>query len=257
MRKLLLTSTVVLAAVVTAAAADLPARYPVKAPPVVAPAFNWSGFYVGGFVGGAWHDRDVTVYDRNGFAGPLPYDTWSYNPDSSFIGGGTIGWNWQPVGSPFVFGIEGEIGYLSLSGSAYDPLLITPALSATTKIGDWYGLIAGRLGYSWDRALVYVKGGVAFVDVETSIWAPTVGLAASASDTKTAWAVGGGIEWAFDLNWSIKAEYLYLGLDDTQTVTGIVAGTPYAFDYDLNGIHTAKVGINYRFGAAAPLVAKY
>lgn len=252
MRRLLLVSTAVLATVGSAAAADLPARYPVKAPPVVAPVFTWTGFYIGGFVGGAWTDGDVSAYDRS----PIPFVAnrgWGYSNDSSFIGGGTVGINWQPVGSPWVLGLEGEIGYLSLSGSAYNPLATT--LYATSSVGDWYGVIAGRLGYAWDRVLLYAKGGAAFVNVENTIVGPT--FAVSASETKATWAVGGGLEWAFDQNWSIKAEYLYLGLNDTQTTAATVGATTYYWDHDNPGIHTAKIGINYRFGAAAPVVARY
>ena len=97
-------------------------------------------------------------------------------PKSSFLGGGTVGCNWQPIGSPFVLGIEGELGYLRLTGSAIDPtqpvLGLAPSVTSNTRIGDWYGMITGRLGYAWDRAMVYVKGGVAFVDVETTVTDP-------------------------------------------------------------------------------------
>ncbi|EJW09252.1 putative outer membrane protein [Rhodovulum sp. PH10] len=118
-------------------------------------------------------------------------------------------------------------------------------------------MITGRLGYSFDRAMIYVKGGAAFVDVESGITGVTttgVGYAASIDDTVTTWTVGGGIEWAFDPNWSIKAEYMYIALDETQTnfVPGI--GT-WNTEYD--GIHTAKVGLNYRFGGGVPLMARY
>jgi outer membrane immunogenic protein len=101
--------------------------------------------------------------------------SWNAGSDSSFIGGGTLGCNWQPVGSPFVLGIEGEAGYMKLEGAAFDPLrsptlrAATPDVFATGKVGDWYGMITGRLGYAWDRTLFYVKGGAAFVQVHGSV----------------------------------------------------------------------------------------
>ena len=150
----------------TASAADLPARYPNATPPapVILPVFSWTGCYLGGFASGAW-GNDLAAYDRSNLAGQPgpPFDAWSYKLSTSFIGGGTVGCNWQPVGTPFVAGVEGEFGYLKLSGSSFDPLdPIGPNnILSTTKIGDWYGMLTGRLGYAWDRALFYVKGGAA------------------------------------------------------------------------------------------------
>ncbi len=157
---------------------------------------------------GSWTSTGIIVF---------PSDAWSYDTKSSFLGGGTLGCNWQPIGSPFVLGIEGELGYLRLTGSAIDPFDSGSfSINSHTKIGDWYGMVAGRLGYAWDRALLYVKGGVAFVDVETTVTDPLVnpGFVASTSDSTAAWTVGGGIEWAFDWNWSVKAEYMFIGLDN-------------------------------------------
>jgi outer membrane immunogenic protein len=257
MKKILLVTVAVLGFAGAASAADLRARMPVKAPPVIAPVFSWTGCYIGGYVGGAWSSDDIVATDRNGVI--VRPGSWGYSTDSSFIGGGTVGCNWQPVGSPFVLGLEGEIGYMHLTGTGIDPLSAgATTLYSNTKIGDWYGIVAGRLGYSFDRALVYVKGGVAFVDVENSVAQPATGAYASASETKATWTVGGGLEYALDMNWSVKAEYMYIALDSTQTVLAPVVGGGFAnWDHENSGIHTAKVGINYRFGGGAPLVARY
>ncbi|NVO17099.1 MAG: porin family protein [Rhodoplanes sp.] len=262
MKKILLATVAALGMASVASAADLPARMPVKAPPVIAPVFSWTGCYIGGYVGGAWSDGDISAYDRNGYSA---VGAWGYKTDASFIGGGTLGCNYQPVGSPFVLGLEGELGYLNIKGSAYDPLLlnnaaVAPGVASSTKIGNWYGIVAGRLGYSFDRALIYVKGGAAFVNVQNSVF-DGFGLQtinASASETVATWTVGGGIEWAFDMNWSVKAEYMYIALNN-QTVSGINPGDGlrYNWDHDNSGISTAKIGLNYRFGGGAPLVARY
>ena len=164
----------------TAGAADLGVATP---PP---PAFNWSGCYVGGFIGGARSDGDMTFTDLGNaqfrsysggvVAGGLENQhSWSIGSGSSVTAGGTGGCNWQPVGSAFVLGIEGEASYMKSQGSAFDPLR-SPTLAAATpdvlgngKIGNWYGMITGRVGYAWDRALFYVKGGAAFVQLEASV----------------------------------------------------------------------------------------
>ncbi len=250
-----------LGAVGGAFSADLPRRAP---PPMYAPApvFTWTGFYVGGFVGAATSEKDVTVTELGSTAGGnynTIGNTWGYNLDTSFIGGGTIGYNWQFAGSPFVIGIEGEIGYMHLNGSGADPR--SPALDtvADTRVGDWYGVLAGRLGWAvvpnW---LLYVKGGAVWTDINASVVdsctvAPCGGATvnASGSKTETGWTVGGGAEWMFAPHWSVKAEYLFLGIDETIKVCGPgganAAGGTYCWNHDVQGIHTAKMGINYHF----------
>jgi outer membrane immunogenic protein len=268
MKKLFLAGVAAIGFGSTAVAADLPARMPVKAPPMVAPAFTWTGCYIGGFVGGAAQSRGVNAFDRNAYNG-VPRDAWGYDLDSSVIGGGTLGCNYQPVGSPFVLGLEGEVGYMRLTGSAFDPFTsvfnaTTGQILSSTRVGDWYGMITGRVGYSWDRALIYAKGGAAFVNVNTAV-TDFVGVnqiaAANNGDMRATWTVGGGVEWAFDPNWSVKAEYMFIGLHNSndQAACGVAnTGGTFCWDHDLQGIHTAKVGLNYRFNwGAAPVVAKY
>lgn len=267
MKKILLASVAALTFAGAASAADL--RAPIRAP-VVAPVYNWTGCYIGGFIGGAWNAENVSVLDNNGYNNAVynvgPFDRWNYDLDSSFIGGGTLGCNWQPIGSPLVLGLEGEIGYMKLTGQAYDPIVgfqAFPGTLSSTKVGDWYGIIAPRLGYAWDRAMVYLKGGVAFVDVDVTVVDP-VGAAQQLpsytdSSSVATWTIGGGLEYAFDWNWTLKAEYMYIGLEDTRTVCGLSTGivNNYCFDHEFNGVHTAKVGLNYKFGYSAPLVARY
>jgi outer membrane immunogenic protein len=256
-----------------ASAADLPARTYTKAP--VAPvAFNWSGFYIGGFVGGAFADRNATATDPQ--SAPLAFYNGgnlvnSYGLNSSFIGGGTIGYNWQTPGSNLVLGLEGEAGYLHLHRSQQDINAVNSGFALpdsvnSTRIGDAYGVIAGRVGFASDRALFYAKGGVAFVGNNYSFSDPctTGGCGAATlflnnSGTQVTWAAGAGIEYALTNNWSIKGEYLYLGTRKTFTQSG-VAGASLAGTIETNsasdpGVHTAKIGINYRFGG--PIVAKY
>ncbi|MEZ5889057.1 MAG: outer membrane beta-barrel protein [Xanthobacteraceae bacterium] len=270
MKKILLATVAVLGFASAASAADL---RPLPARPLVAPVFNWTSCYLGGYIGGAWSAESVRVNDVNGYnytavAGgsqivPATYDLWYYDVKSSFLGGGTLGCNWQPIGSPWVIGAEGEIGYLRLTGSALDINDAFQSINSSVTIGDWYGMVTGRLGYAWDRAMVYLKGGVAFVDVDATIFDPLTNpnFFAQSTESLATWTVGGGFEWAFDWNWSVKAEYMYIGLDTVaacgySNVGGFGPGA-YCWNHDLEGIHTAKVGLNYRFGGGAPLVARY
>jgi len=269
----------------SATAADIP----LKAPPRPAPAFSWTGCYIGGYAGGAWSGGHGATFTDQGepngsftsFSGGALGATahgphsWSAKLDSSVIGGGTLGCNWQPIGSPFVLGLEGEAGYMHLAGQAFDPNSIVPVVQTTldvlgsAKVGDWYGMVTGRLGYAaWDRTLIYVKGGAAFVPTRGAVvdtcttdlcgnW--TISTAGRQTVTTWTWTLGGGIEWAFAPSWSVKAEYMFIALGDNggfQTCSPafkgdgspVNRGIPFCFDNSFGGIHTAKIGLNYRFG---------
>lgn len=283
-----LLATVALAGLAAPAwAADLAPRY-TKAPaiaPVV--SYNWTGCYLGGYVGGATQNRSVNATDPVAqpggvFAPGTFYNTpnsnaanggrFSYDLGSTVIGGGTLGCNWQGAGSPWVVGVEGEGGYMRLRGTAVDPFSLGPVVSyggdttATTRIGEAYGAITGRLGYAWDRVLVYGKAGAGFANVNSSfVDACTTGacgggtLNAGRSSDRAFWVAGGGIEYAFDQNWSVKGEYLYLGLRENYAVCGpggaAATGSTFCGTSSVDGIHTAKVGLNYRFNT--PWLARY
>ena len=264
-------ATATLALVSTSAfAADLPAY--TKAP-VTPEALNWTGFYIGGFVGGAFADGDTRATEPT-TSGGLRYNggnlVTSYGSGNSFIGGGTIGYNLQVLGSNYVFGLEGEAGYLHLSGSrqdinAFNDGFVLPDSVNSTRIGDAYGVIAARIGYTWDRTLLYAKAGAAFMSSSYSFIDPcTTGgcggntLSIFNNGTAVTYALGAGIEYAFTNNWSIKGEYLYLGVRPALLQSGQSGvGIPATFANTANdpGIHTVKIGINYRWGG--PIVAKY
>ena len=263
MKRILLATAAAVAIVSTASAADLRPR-PVA--PVLPPPFSWTGCYLGGFVGGAWVD-DITVTNAYGQAIVLPANSWSYGLDSSFIGGGTLGCNWQPIGTPWVFGIEGEVGYIDLSGSASVPFGPN-VIFASANIGNTYGMVTGRLGYAVDRVLFYVKGGAAFVEESVTVSHPalvgiTPAFVATASNNDARWTIGGGIEWALGNNWTLKGEYMFIGSDNNSPCAfnpGVVGGLPpgnYCWNHSgFDGISTFKVGLNYLFGGGWPF-ARY
>jgi outer membrane immunogenic protein len=224
---------------------------------------DWTGFYVGGFAGGSAGTKITT-------AGPAGYNvpnasTHSYKTNSGAMGGGTVGYNWQLGRSPFLVGIEGELGYLGTQGRAPDPDggLWAYDSSHKTKIGGsyGYGLIGGRIGYTYKRSLFFVKGGAVFVKSRgkytdsCNTGACGTGLMnGSGRSTPLSYGIGAGIEHALPEDWfeqakniSIKAEYLYLGIERTQNTAGY-NGTFYNPTSDrIKGIHTAKIGINYHF----------
>lgn len=203
-----------------ASAADLPRRapdYPTKAP--IYRAFDWTGFY-GGINGGwAWGDSTFDI------AGART----NTKPDGGLLGG-TIGYNYQ--WGPNVFGVESDLDWANVRGSA-------PCVTGVCETkNSWLGTTRLRLGYAVDRFMPYVTGGAAYGNIKANV--PGVG---SDSSTKLGWTVGGGAEYAFTPNWSIKAEYLYvdLGKIDCAVCGG---GLPTSVKFNENIV---RGGVNYKF----------
>ena len=228
---------------------------------------DWTGFYAGGFVGGgagASFRRDY-----------VPGASFDYGINASAMGGGTVGYNWQLRGSPYLFGLEGEYGYLSMQSSTPVPnndLAGSLDVTSSANIGGsyGYGVIGGRIGYTLERSLFYIKSGAVFTSTHTNVSISCPGCPIinqftsysanmSGKSNDVGYAIGGGIEQALPPEWfklakniSIKAEYLYLGIERTQIESGLGEfdgmpfHTPQNFE-TFSGINTAKIGINYRF----------
>lgn len=261
MKKLMLFLAAI--SVLTAAnalAADIPAPVPVYKAPVVAPPppFTWTGFYVGGFVGGGTGSEDPTDINQYGGEGITSGvgHIWAYKVGTSFIPGATIGANYQY--GRFVIGAEGEAGYVNLNGCGADPRSPGMDVVSCSKLGNVYELIAGRFGVAVDHLLFYGKAGVVFTNVSATVvdncsalpcGPRTIAAAGSASNQASA-AVGGGVEWAFHPNWSVKVEYMWWALDNHFLATGVANdGFTYNWDHNFSGLSTVKVGVNYRFGS--------
>jgi outer membrane autotransporter protein len=246
---------------------------PTKAPPMASSIDSWGGFYLGGFIGGAWAGNVRATEIAPGPGQFAAYNglgtTTSYDMGSSVIGGLTLGYNYQ-VGL-IVAGMEAEGGYLSLTGSAPFAASLGQDTVSSTKVGDWYALLAGRLGFAVGPALIYGKGGAAFLSVTSSVldscFTPPCGIgivsATGGNAVEVTWAVGGGLEFALSDRWSLKGEYLYLdGTSYTASGPGFArtAGAPpqrFNWSHDVPAIHTAKLGINYRFGSSIPALGAY
>jgi hypothetical protein len=149
------------AMIASAHAADLATRPVTKAPPAYAPPpLTWNGFYIGAHLGGAWSEADWTT----------PVTGVSANSSSSgLLGGAQVGYNWQYGAT--VFGIEGDFSGTNLQSSNTG----VSGFSNTTS-AYWTSTVTGRLGYAFDRALVYGKGGLAIADQKDSVTSPGGGL---------------------------------------------------------------------------------
>jgi opacity protein-like surface antigen len=209
------------------------AKAPVKKAPVkkaVEPLYNYSGCYVGGYWGGA-ATSNLETND------PFTNAPYTINFNIHPIAGATLGCNRQARGARFAYGIEGEGGFMRLHVTDVDPF--NAGVTDSTVIGDWYGAITGRAGYVCDRAWFYGKAGVGFTEVKSTL---SGALNASTSNSRAFWVGGGGIDWAWTGNWTLKMEYLFLGLEQTQTV----CASSYCANNKIGGIHSTKLGLNYK-----------
>jgi outer membrane immunogenic protein len=271
MKKLFLASAAVIAlAASSASAADLRAKpvYKAPPPPVVAPVYNWSGFYVGAHVGGAWGHTSVSQFSDFLEAG-------SMNVSGAF-GGGQIGFNWMAAPN-VLLGIESDVSGTRLSGSTItQPPFVAPERLRYEDRIDVFGTVRGRLGYASNNWLIYGTGGFAWADdtiTRTQLagnpqFAPPVGFVASHEATRTGGVAGGGVEWGFAPNWSAKVEYLYFSLggqsfiiqDPTHAPGGGCSGGTICVTGGRLTANTLRVGVNYRFDwgkGKGPVVARY
>jgi outer membrane immunogenic protein len=223
MRRVLLTTVSLLAFSATAVlAADLPRSMPAKAPAYVPAGYNWTGFYVGINGGYGW--------GRSRWSG---FGT-STDP-SGGMAGLTGGYNWQALGSPWVFGLEGDIDWSDLRGSFTN----AACPSGCETRNNWLGTVRGRVGYAFDRVMPYVTGGLAVGDIEAN-----QGGFAGVHDTKAGWTAGGGIEAALGATkWTAKIEYLHVDLGNADCGgTACSVPTRVGFHSDL-----VRAGLNLRF----------
>jgi outer membrane immunogenic protein len=228
-----------------ASAADMPVKAP--PPPVVAPIYNWTGFYIG--ANGGW------AQSRNCVDFILGADFADGCRDrSGGVVGGQIGYRWQA--SQWVFGLEAQGDWADLSNTRVS--LINPLFSTRTKT-DGIGLFTGQIGYAWNASLFYVKGGAAVTSNRFSILSTLSGAElAAASATRWGGSVGVGWEYGFAPNWFAGIEYDHLFMGNANNsfsvANPIVAGALNRISQDVDMV---TVRVNYRFGWGSPVVAKY
>jgi outer membrane immunogenic protein len=264
-----LLSTIVLTAFATAAAAaDLPSRTAPQVPFAAAAPFAWSGFYVGAHAGYVWSDSDMTLAGVGVAVLPIDVERGTLPRSMAvdrdgFAGGLQAGYNMQ-FGT-FVAGVEADVSWTNTKTdtrySAPDQFLFPGAMTHTDVKSEleWLGTVRGRLGMTFDRALVFVTGGAAFGDVNNtfSISIPTAPAPLGPyfspkwhkGGTEWGWTAGGGIEYAVTNNITVKAEYLYFDLGD-ETIRGTDGpnfGSEF-IDYKFkNDGNIVRAGVNYQF----------
>lgn len=231
----------------TASAADLPAAVYTKAPRAVDPAYNWTGFYLGIEGGGGW-SKDLRTYP--------PSADFTNERLGGGLAGGVIGYNWQLPGHQFLLGVEGSFDWADISGSGACP---NPAYSCAEKLDQLHSGTA-RIGYVWQNALLYAKGGYAWtqVDYHATFLANPGPFDGGGNVSRDGWVVGAGVEYMFAPSWSAKLEYDYYDFGSKTSATDSGGSLHLLTDKDSTlTAQTLKVGVNYHFGWDGPVVTKY
>jgi outer membrane immunogenic protein len=256
MKKLFLAMTAAVAlAGGSASAADL-ARPVYKAAPPPIEVFDWSGIYIGGHVGYGWGRTDVTDHTLLGNILLIPTQHFDTNGG---LGGVQGGWNYQF--GRFVLGTEVDFSWANVKGDQTSPFLLGIGTINRSSKATWIGTATTRLGYAWDRVLFYTKIGAAWAHFDYTDTASIIIVGpvytSPASENRSGWTVGTGIEWAFLGGWSAKIEYDYIDFGrrtiDFNPVAGVI---PVNLDIDQR-VSEIKFGLNYRFGGMGPLAARY
>lgn len=242
MKKFLLGTVGVMAlGLAPAMAADLPARAYTKAPPMIAAIYDWSGFYIGANAG--WGSaRD----SWNTLAG---FDLGSHDATGA-VAGGQIGYRWQAAS--WVFGLEAQGNWADLSGSHIDNGNLLATQTDHSKLTA-FGLFTGQVGYAWNNALLYVKGGAAVTSTKYDAYT-VAGSIATNDQTRWGGTVGVGFEYGFAPNWSVGVEYNHIFTSRFDATFYDAAGNSQVGHVG-GDVDLVTARLNYRWGG--PVVARY
>jgi outer membrane immunogenic protein len=243
-------------------AADMAKPVYTKAAPVPPAAVSWTGFYVGGDLGGAWTSNTGTW-------NPLPSQAaFGSNAisagtgGSGFIGGVHAGYNYQ-FAPTWVAGLEGDWswtkahgsfsqGWTFFAGGGAEPGTVTNMSSNL----NWVSSFRGRFGYLvTPNVMAYATGGVAWARIDYAANSANAALtytaSAAPSSTQTGFAVGGGLEWAMTSNWLLRAEYLYYRFNGGPNIVAQTpsfgGGFPSNYAWSRTSLNVARAGLSYKF----------
>jgi len=216
----------------TAVAADLGSSRLLPPAPDLPAFYSWTGAYAGVQGGYSWgNDRVSRFLNGNGVGA-----TSSYSTDSA-LGGGHVGFNYQ-FGS-IVLGIEGDAEAVNARGG-YSDAGVTGRVQR-----DWQGSVRGRIGYAFDRFMIYGTGGAAFTEFDYRVLNPATGLGERMQNSATGWNIGAGVNFAFTDNLILGAEYRYTDYGKVDHLgRGAVPGLVSELEPKL---HTVRASVAYKF----------
>jgi outer membrane immunogenic protein len=223
----------------SAKAADIayPAPAPAPAPaPVYAPPIRWTGCYVGGNIGGAWSNVDLSSVSGANFSAS----------NGGVAGGGQIGCDYQ-WNQFWVVGIRNMLDATSLSSRTnISTVPFTGAVDSRTR---WFDTLTARVGFlvPSTNVLLYAQGGAAWTNTNITFLDGSGAQLGEASNDRTGWTVGAGVEWMFAPQWSVFAEYNFMGFDTQSTTFTGCGGTCVVSANAKADVQNVLAGVNYKF----------
>jgi outer membrane immunogenic protein len=208
---------------------------PVYVPPVLpVPLPNWTGCYVGGNIGGAWSNVDLSGVSGVNFSAS----------NGGVAGGGQIGCDYQ--WGAWVAGIRNMLDATSLSSNTnVSAVPFTGTVDSPTR---WFDTLTARGGYLVQpNVLIYAQGGAAWTNTNITFLDSSSAQLGEASNDRTGWTVGAGVEWMFAPHWSAFAEYNFMGFG-TQSTTFTGCGGTCVVNADAKAdVQNVLAGVNYKF----------
>jgi outer membrane immunogenic protein len=260
MKRLLLASTVLALGSPAFAAPPHPA----------APTYSWTGCYAGAHVGTGWGRNDISEPTNAAFQTFAPANSpIGVDSGAGFLGGVQAGCDYQ-FATSWVVGLRGDFSWANISGQADDPFFAgkNPGPITLTAKTDWIASAEARIGYAWDRWMLYGTGGPAWAHnkygIQNLTFFGTQGIFCvgggspiacnpTGSDTRLGWTLGIGLGWAFAKSWTAGLEYAHYDFGSRSVTLNDYHGDPLIFiasgPVDVKQqIDTLKLSINYRFG---------
>jgi outer membrane immunogenic protein len=257
-------------------AADLTAPY-TKAPIMADQVYSWTGFYIGGDVGGANANHNFTsnFTNRQSETDPTLLNNVQHDKfdGTSFVGGVHAGYNWQ-FARNMMIGVEGDWQSVRSKHSfcrqtdidsiaCVDGSTIDNAARGFGSVGgelNWVATARARLGWTMDRVMIYGTGGAAFANVKSSLALNCLGdgcgdssnklaVSTNSSSQNTGWVLGAGAEWMLTRNWIVRAEYQHIDLGNTSSSLSPDCGVGCSLSAKQSvRLDILRAGLSYKFG---------
>ena len=233
--------------------------------------YNWTGFYVGAHLGGAWARSSSVTLNPYPVPFGFPQQGIPLAGSSGFAGGGQVGFDAQ-VSPHILLGLEADFSWTHKAASGFvaplqgsPPGRILDSYGTASREIDWLGSLRPRGGVIFDRLLVYATGGAAFERVKFTANAVMPNLGDNGGFTTPGysnaiswgWVAGGGVEYALTANWIVRAEYLHYHFNDNfngpltprvfNAVTPDVTGIGFRYDAHTS-LDVVRAAISYKFG---------
>lgn len=225
-----------LAGAAPALAADLRVPSAPAPQPAVVAFPNWAGPYIGAQAG------YLSGRSETSFPGT---DEFHFVDPKGFTGGLSAGYSLQ--WGHFVGGLEGDLNFVGAGATINTGLAPDPSITQLQSTIDWNSHWRARVGYAFDRTLIFVAGGLALACVENKSFDNGTGAVAAWSDTRVGWTLGGGVEYRVAPRASVRLEYLYDNYGARTLAAQTVGATAFPSRESRLDSHTLRAGVHWHF----------